>query len=71
MGFFKEVNATSSKNSIILWYFMKIKIDDTFKAYGHLLKKNKLGKYVETRVYLSQSYFGFRNETKCNTKLFK
>jgi hypothetical protein len=50
---------------------MKINIDDTFKAYGRLLKKNKLGKYVETRVYLSQSYFGFKNEKKCNKYQFK
>ncbi|CAD8160450.1 unnamed protein product [Paramecium octaurelia] len=43
--------------------------DDNFKAYGKLLKKNKLGIYVATQVYLSQTYFGFKNEKKEKIKL--
>ncbi|CAD8080330.1 unnamed protein product [Paramecium sonneborni] len=43
--------------------------DDNFKAYGKLLKKNKLGVYVVTQVYLSSTYFGFKNERKEKIKL--
>ncbi|CAD8168490.1 unnamed protein product [Paramecium pentaurelia] len=43
--------------------------DDNFKAYGKLLKKNKLGIYVVTQVYLSQTYFGFKNDKKEKIKL--
>lgn len=28
------------------------------------MKKNKFGIYISTMVYLSSSYFGFRNEKK-------
>ncbi|CAD8161370.1 unnamed protein product [Paramecium pentaurelia] len=43
--------------------------DDNFKAYGKLLKKNKLGIYIATQVYLSQTYFGFKNDKKEKIKL--